>query len=144
MKIQVLLICLSILSAPLLYGQNNSTDAIKLKIGAEFIDLMADSLNSLDSSDVWPHWLFDPNLDYRFSSYYFSFHQLSSTRKLVLDKVVNKKSLLLVLENQNPKLNAISDTTNSIVNRIVFPMPFSSFSTRELVQYRLDELGKSE
>jgi len=114
--------------------------------GLKFVKKMADSLNAYSCSDCkqLPNFFYDANFDrennWRMST---SLHSNISLRKLIIDKIVNKKLLYAVLKSKDRRLRVHTKIPKKQYLGHI-NTPFQEYSTYTLVKWRLQELWNED
>ncbi|MFK5890124.1 MAG: hypothetical protein QM486_05275 [Flavobacteriaceae bacterium] len=122
-------------------------DEVKRRIrGLKFVNRMVDSLNSYSCNNCkeLPRFFYETNFD-RKNSWIMStsLHSYISLRKLIIDKIVNKKLLYAVLRSKDKRLRKSTKIPKkSYLGHI--NTPFQEYSTYSLVKFRLQELWNED
>lgn len=121
-----------------LSNNNDSTEvvikAISIKeLREKFINSYVDSLNSITQFQSVPRFFLDYKFDKEKTYYWKSSHHPHSLRKMIIDRIVNKKLLVFIKDSSNPNLKKVLN---------LWSIPYSKISTYELVIKQLKQLNK--
>jgi hypothetical protein len=100
-----------------------------------------DSLNS-DEFKI-PNTLNEIYLDFKFNGKYLNYGKATSTRKFILSRTINTKTLKAILASDNENF-LIKPNQNFIKEKysdFIFEMPYIQYSLKELASMRLEELN---
>jgi hypothetical protein len=106
-----------------------------------YIKMCSDSLNSIATTKIIPHFLYNPCLDYQ-KGYWINLHTPISLRKMIVDRVNNKQSLEYVLQLQVFELTQYcsrrSETDTIGLN--YYTVPYIEKNFEQLLKERYNEI----
>lgn len=117
----------------------------KLFQGVEFVQKIADSINSFQIRDSIPNFFIDPRFDFKYGhiiNYSVGiYHGVpKSIRKVILDRVTNEMILREVLSRNDSRLHATVKLDTTIKSAFYSHRAFQEYSTYELVKFRYQDL----
>ncbi|MEL1246287.1 hypothetical protein AAEO56_18580 [Flavobacterium sp. DGU11] len=101
-----------------------------------------DSLNSQNYKI--PNLLNNVYLDYEFNSMYIYYDKATSTRKFIINRVINIQALKAILasDNKNLSIKPSQEFIKKQYNDFILQMPYIQYSLKELASKRLEELSE--
>ena len=107
----------------------------RMNITELHISKFLDSLSNANSEAELPEFLLDTQFDYKHRSIWLSMHNPISVRNEIINRVINCKTLELIILSTNPKFKKIPLVEDNIV------VPLGEFSLYDLSVRRFNELN---
>lgn len=106
-----------------------------------YVKLCSDSLNNVINTNVIPQFLYDPCFDYQ-KRYWLNLHTPLSLRKMIVEKVNNKKSLDYILKLQFNELNQLCSRREErdTIGLIYYKVPYIDKTFEQLLRERYNKI----